>query len=256
MSRSEWARDVAEVVDAPHAFALLADPLRYLAPFLDGPSHRRKPPSRELPSNDQLRHYIKRLRSSEGAAARRYLLRRGISRDVIRQARIGWNRTCLVFPLRRRGELVNVKLRQPRNGAQMRGWPGLRADDGAFPLYPEPEQEQGWTLLVEGELDALRARSEGLPATSVTLGASAWREEWSTELKGLRVVVCFDVGAEASARRAVAHLQRAGIKATRFDLRRLGMTEKNSDLSDYLNGGGSAGALKRSIRRARKEATR
>jgi hypothetical protein len=40
-------------------------------------------------------------------------------------------------------------------------------------------------------------------------------------------------------------LKAAGVQARAFDLRRLGLTERNADLSNYLDGGGSVAKLRR-----------
>lgn len=86
------------------------------------------------------------------------------------------------------------KTRQPGDGQQMRAVAGAGRP---WPIYlGDWEPEEDWWLLTGGELDALRARSAGLPAVSMPLGVSNWRDEWADALRGRRVVVCFDVGEE------------------------------------------------------------
>ena len=226
---------------------LLDDLASHLAPFFIGAAHSRVP-AEPLPSAAMLVGHSERLWATPAHVA--YLLeRRGLSKRVVQEAGIGSDGRRLLFPIYRRDKLVNVKRRFPRDGAQMRAWPGLHAVDGAFPLYLEPGDDES-VVVCEGELDALRLRSAGVPAVAVTLGAGTWRDEWTSVLEGRRVAVCFDVGAEASARRVVERLRSAGISARRLDLRGLGLRRHGADVSDYLNGGGSARALRRQGRRA------
>lgn len=196
-----------------------------------------------LPTASKVRFCSELLPGSEGE---RWLAeRRGIPLNVAEAARVGWDGRRLIFPMFRRGEVVAAKWRLARDGAQMRAWSG---EGRRWPLYPEPEP--GWwsVLLVAGELDALRARAAGLPACSVTLGAGYWSDAWTEALRGRRVVVCFDNNEAEQARERVAALKAVGIRARRLDLRDLGLTESKGDLSDYLNGGGSAAKLRRAMR--------
>lgn len=248
---------VAEIDDCPSGSHLLADPLRYLMPYLNDGRRIRKAVDIPLPTSAAIARWQSRLwAKDEGPrAARRFLRKRGISNEVIRDAKIGWDgdRQVLVFPMYRKGELVAVQTRVPRKGYKMRNWEGKGRP---WPLCPEPRP--GGTLLCEGVPDALRAISAGLNATSVTLGAGTWRAEWAEDLAGRRVTVCFDVGAEVQAQRAVRRLREAGGWARRLDLRKLGVTggKDDNDLSDYLNNGGSVAALRRAAsgRRREKEA--
>jgi hypothetical protein len=182
---------------------------------------------------------------------------RGIAETVIRDNRIGWNidRRALWFPMYdAAGELVAFKWRFPRDGAQMRSWPG---GGRRWPLYPplRPAREVGrGVLVVAGELDALRARSEGLHAVSVTTGAGTWLDRWTVELAGRRVVVCFDNQPEEcrAARNIVRRLRAAGVAACRLDLARdVGFGQHKGDLSGYFASGGTADALRRAAARYR-----
>jgi hypothetical protein len=174
-----------------------------------------------------------------------------VSLDVIRAERIGFDRDRgrLIFPMYERGELVAAKWREPHTGAQMRSWAG---EGRAWPLYPRPDPRAGWLLLVAGELDALAARSAGLSASSVTLGAGYWRGTWTDALRGLRVVVAFDNNEREQARERVAALRAAGVSATRLSLRALGLDTAKGDVTDYLRAGGDPARLRprRVVRRS------
>ena len=179
-----------------------------------------------------------------------YLAGRGVSKRELQNNWIGWDGERLTFPMFDAArELVAFKTRLPKPGAQMRSWPG---NGRPWPLYPAVDRRRGWALLVAGEFDALVACSAGLPASSVTLGAGykgdRW-DEWTTELGGLRVVVCFDNNEQDQARERAAALREAGIRARRLDLRDLGLTTPKGDVSDYLAGGGEPARLRGSRRR-------
>lgn len=178
--------------------------------------------------------------------------RRGISRKVIEQARIGWDvgRRVLTFPMYHGGELVAYKTRGLWAGAQM---VNCKGHGRPWPLYPavrDVADHRGWVLLVAGELDALKARTAYLPGVSVTLGAGAWRDSWTEELRPYPVVVCFDNNERRQALNLVGELRRAGVQASRLDLRVLGLRTEKGDLSDYLNAGGSPGEFAEQRRRA------
>lgn len=213
-------------------------------PLLLGPplTPQLRPNNREveaLPSPAWFRRCAVRLRRSPAPLAWLQTDRR-VSLAALRLAGVGWNGERLLFPMRYQGELVAFKTRAPRSGAQMICCPG---SGRPWPLYPRVPREEGWVLLVEGELDALCGLSHGLPVCSITLGVGTWRYDWMHELRGLRVAVCFDNDAQRWAMKRIAALQAVGIDACRVRLpRRLG---PKGDLSDYLRQGGDPEHLRR-----------
>jgi hypothetical protein len=238
----EWLRAVAEVVGAPSGGHILANPPAWLP---ESSSTARVSVSGPLPDSARFDGYGDRLLGPDGREARGWLIERGISLHVIRAVGLGWNGSELVFPLRESdGELVNAKLRRPSAGAQMVCWPHRTGDD-CFPLFPSPAGLPR-VLLCEGELDALAAMSVGIPACSVTTGVKKWRGRWEHDLAGRRVAVCFDVGAERWARRAVDKLTGA---AEQVWVVRLPGGE-GDDVTDYLRDH-SATELRKLIGRAR-----
>jgi len=203
-----------------------------------------------LPTSATVAGWHRRLLGPDGREARRYLAGRGVSLDVIRSARLGWNGTCLTFPMFEAVglDLAGFKTRLPKDGAQMKA---IAGSGRPWPLYPPVRRDDGWALLAAGELDALAVRSAGVPASSVTLGAGYWRDEWTGELRGLRVVVCFDNNEQRQARERVAALRAAGIDARRLDLRDLGLGTPKGDLSDYILGGCDPARLRTRVVRRR-----
>jgi hypothetical protein len=95
-------------------------------------------------------------------------------------------------------------------------------------LFPPPEliadhelDPERTVWLVEGEPDAIRLWTLGLPAVGVP-GAQNWRDEWAGRFTGRhwRVAVCFDCdqAGRDGARRAAAAIVRAGGDARLVDL--------------------------------------
>jgi hypothetical protein len=206
---------------------------------------RRRREADDLPTPRKLKWWWEALEDSPGAA---YLASRGIPFEVAESARVGWDGRALWFPMYRRGEIVAAKHRAPRDGAKMLA---LTGSGRPWPLYPEVEPGWWTVLVVAGELDALRGRAAGLPACSVTLGASKdarWRDEWTNDLHGRRVVICLDNNEQDKAREWTAHLNSVGVRARRLDLRDLGLTDEKGDLTDYLNGGGTAAEIRAAMR--------
>lgn len=239
---------VALGLDAGSPKAQIAAAIRRLG----RPASRRDEP---LPSAQQLRWWREELWSKHGAEACEWLVRdRLVSLDVVRAAKLGWDRSKarVVFPMYSGSALVGAKWRKLGSGPgiQMRSWAG---EGREWPLYPAPKGRS--VLLVAGELDALAARSAGLPATSVTLGAGHWEDRWTRELRGRRVVVCFDVNETEQARQRIAALRDAGISARRLDLASLGVDKPKGDVTDYLRAGGDATRLRpRQVTRRQKTA--
>jgi hypothetical protein len=222
---------------------LLSDPRPALI-AAGGKGRRQDDSAPRRPSLGQIGGWHSRLMEQQNARVLDYLLGRGVSLEVVQRCRIGWDGRYLTFPMRGRF----LKRREPRDGAQMLNLPGK---DRPWPLYPRVPRDKGWALLVAGELDALCALSAGLPAVSVTLGASAWRDAWTDELCGLSVVVCFDNNEHDLAARRVRELRAAGVNACGRDLRALGLDKPKGDLSDYLNAGGDPDRLVPPGRRTR-----
>ena len=227
------------------AFLLLEDP-RPFVKMLPSSGRRTLAAGKVagLPSEAEFAGWARRL-LAEPEPLRWLRDERVVSLDVIEEQGIGWDGERLTFPMfGADGALVAAKHRKARNGAQMRSWPG---GGRAWPLYGSARvrvPDDDWRLIVAGELDALAGRSAGLPACSGTIGAGTWKDEWTAQLRGLRVVVCFDNNESRIGREMTDRLVAAGVDATRFDLRRLGLRTRTGDLSDYLRAGGSAPALR------------
>ncbi len=253
LSGGEYLRELGAHVGATGA-QLLDDPGEYLEMYrLE--SYCGPPPP--LPGPKWVRRWA--VNTHREPAPLEYLLgERGLSAQVVRAARIGWAPTwnfeagawcgpeALFLPMYRDGRLVAFKTRRLDGDLMKPAGSGV----WDWPLWPEPQRQRrrAWTWLVEGEWDALRLLSEDIPATSVTGGKDQWRDEWAEQLRGLRVHVMFDVGAEAEALERVRTLRAAGVWAKHEPATALGLTKHNADVSDYLNAGGDVDALRRRAR--------
>ena len=216
-----------------------------------GPTRRAKENVEPPPTPATLAGWHARLLAAEAPLS--YLDGRGVTLDVIRANEIGWDGKSIVLPMRDgRGKLVALKRRAPKPGAKTLSPAGRGRP---WPLYPAVPK-RGWVLLLAGEFDALAARSVGLPGVSVTLGAGHWRDDWTADLRGRQVVVCFDNNEQGQAEVCVRRLRRAGINAQRLDLRSLGLDTPKGDLNDYLTGGGDPVKVRprRIVRRKRSAA--
>ncbi len=96
------------------------------------------------------------------------------------------------------GKLLHQTLRfEPKHFSQRRpdgagGWINNLADTRRV-LYKLPEiLEERTVYLVEGEKDADRLWSLGIPATTSAMGAKNWREEYAVSLTGTQVVILPD----------------------------------------------------------------
>ncbi len=254
ISRKEYLELLADAVGASSIEELMEDPERFLVPFSIRirPKFGYRAPA-ALPSLQQIAEWQEALYSSRGREALDWLKDvRGIKESVLRRFAVGWDGEAITFPLHRGKRVVNLKRRVPGPGFNMRSLPGHTAARGAFPLYGAVGNRD-WVLLVEGELDCLRARSAGLPAVGVTLGAGVFRAEWAEGFASTFCAVCFDLDAQAQALRAVESINnhRSGCGAVRLDLATLGLDGEKSDLSDFFTHGGTPRDIRRAVRKLR-----
>ena len=119
---------------------------------------------------------------------------RGWTPEAMTALGLGFDGQRIIFPTRNArlalvGLLRYVPVPASRNGARK-----MLADaQSVRELFPAPESfEAGETVyVVEGEPDAVAARSLGLAAVGVP-GAKSWRPEWGPRFAGLHVVIVPD----------------------------------------------------------------
>lgn len=243
----EWLRELAKAVGAPGGGVLLQEPLAYLDGYLEAEARTDREPD-PLPTDASIHGRASRLFTVQEPLD--YLLRkRRLTEATIREHEIGWDGSAFTFPIRdAQGELVNLVRRPlPTEEPKYRGLRGRNRHNGGIQLYPDVPPS-GPVLLVEGLLDALLGRQYGLPTVTSSQGVNTLLDEWLPLFEGRRVAVMFDVGAEKVMRKHVETLRAAGGEAWPVRLRLI-LPKGKSDLSDYLNGGGTKQDLKELIER-------
>lgn len=158
---------------------------------------------------------------------------RGISDEVIAEFKLGWDSDRVWIPIRDTdGAIVNVRKWKPqaKRDKVIPFGPGYNRPR----LFPQPITSE-WVLLVEGEMDCLTARSLGLPAHTGTGGADTWPSEFTKELAGKRVVVCYDTDPSGKKGAAAVAARLAG-KAAQVQVLTLPLsgTSDQKDLTDWV----------------------
>jgi hypothetical protein len=237
-----WLPEVAELVGFTQT-EILDNPLRCLSGQLDAEISSDRPEAR-LPTLEALALKQRCLWKCQSALT--YLrAERCLTDKTIREYKIGWDTDppAFTFPIiDGRGLLVNV-VRRPLPSQQPKyiAMHGRNRHNGGVQLYPNVPTERTW-LLVEGLLDALVGRQGRLPTVTSTHGVSTFLDDWLPLVKGKRVAVMYDVGAEQVTRHRVEQLRAAGATAWAVDLSSL-LGEAGKDLTDYVSLGGTRDEL-------------
>jgi hypothetical protein len=248
-----YVRELAVLTGAPGGGAILSDPLRWLAPWLDEHTSSGKEDD-ELPSEASCAGWQSRLLAD---TALDYLEdERRLTRDTIIEFGIGWDGEAFTFPVRdEQGNIVQLVRKRWPDPWVIRGKrvPYMVLKGHGAQLYPRPLPARGW-LLLGGTLDAILGRQHGLPTVTSICGTS-FPEKWEPLVRGRKVFVCYDVGEETTMDGRVHQLRAAGAEAWPVRLNRLLRRGRGKDLSDALIGGYTAQDIIRLInseyRRAR-----
>lgn len=174
--------------------------------------------------------------------------KRGLSKATIEEFQLGYEIRSgrYTIPIRdEHGMLVNVRRYKPDADASQKllNLTGHGSPPRLYPIHLLKDNET--VMVVEGELDALIAIQNGLPAVSGTGGAGRWT--WAKEFTGKRVFVSYDndkegrIGAKKVARSLSAHA------ASVFVMDPLLPDVEKSDITDYFLAGGTADALRQRI---------
>lgn len=151
-----------------------------------------------LPSAAKVEAWHQRLMNDEGVFQewRELLAARGISRDTLREHRIGGDARRITIPVYVDGELKNVRYYSPDHKPKFTVVPG----NSTAWLYPHDEfvlnlGDDEPIVVVEGEWDALLLRQRGYHAVTTCTGAGGMPsviEEHIDLFSGRRVVVWTD----------------------------------------------------------------
>lgn len=190
-------------------------------------------PPRLAVTEKDVAHWHDALMGSEKLLARLDELR-GWTPQALVELELGFDGERVTFPYRDSDHRLVGLGRYHPNPKRRADGPKLKADAGSRrQLFPAPERVAGDLWLVEGEPDAVRLNSIGLPTVGVP-GVKGWRPEWAERFRERRLVVCFDcdrAGREAAGG-VVADLARtaAGVRLLDLDPAR----EDGFDVSDFL----------------------
>lgn len=159
---------------------------------------------------------------------------RGLTLATIDAFQVGYDeqRHRYVLPVRDAdGRLVNFRRYDNQSSPKMKNAFG----HGTPPrLYPEENLAFDRVVVCEGEWDALLTTQHGFPAVTGTHGAGTWRKEWSKQLEGKDVYVCYDNDQEGrtGAKRAARALRSS---ARSVYIVRLPVEEDGGDLTDWFH---------------------
>lgn len=171
---------------------------------------------------------------------------RGLTDKIINRYQIGFcakhpnypkdRHERLTIPTRKNGGVINIRfhaLGEVEDGGR-KSLPYRSGLPEATSLFPEDQLENNVIHLVEGELDALCAISNGLSAITVTGGAGSWKNEWTPlfKRKKVRTIYDCDTAGREGARKVAATLSSIADEVKLIDL---GLKDKE-DLTDWFVG--------------------
>lgn len=161
---------------------------------------------------------------------------RGINEDTMQKFAIGWDQAGQAFSLPvylDNGDLFNVRMYRPNAPSDKKIW-WLRRNSSQVPLYPVSAlRKDKWAVLCEGEMDALLATQNGLPAVSGTAGAGTWHVDWSESFRDMDVFIAYDrdSAGEKGARQVAEHLEPF---ANSIYIVTIPINKKGADVSDFF----------------------
>lgn len=109
---------------------------------------------------------------------------------TIEEFELGWNGKEVTIPIRRDGQLLNVRRYTPN--AKQNKVQGVSGFNTAR-LWPVEKLDEPTVYLFEGEKDCMLANQLGLPSATVTSGAGVFHDEWRKYFMGKNVVICYDI---------------------------------------------------------------
>lgn len=180
---------------------------------------------------------------------------RGISKEFLIKAKIGWNGTRFTIPIQNeKGNYVNVRQYSNDKISKFKfvnyTGPNKERGFGKNRLYPLHALEGNDPILIcEGEFDCLVARERGFNCITATGGASNWDARWNELFKGRDVIICYDndsagdAGAVTVAQNLIQHTKRIKIAHIPID-------QKGADITDFFKAGNTVEEFKAVLDRA------
>lgn len=162
------------------------------------------------------------------------LTQRGITVDTIKRFKLGFDSDRFWIPIADKdGQWVNVRKYKP--GAKRDKIVAFAPGYNRPRLFPAENLSEDTIVVFEGETDALLANQLGLPAITTTGGADVWLPEFSAELKGKLVYLCYDAdaagvkGSNTAAQKLLAHARE--VRLVRLPL---SGTSEDKDFTDWV----------------------
>jgi len=174
------------------------------------------------------------------------LYNRGITDEMIRKYRLGFNGHRITIPIRNESDLV-VNIR-----AYLPGAPGSKKmqnkrGHGQARLFPISQLSYDTVIICGGELKAIATAERmnekyGIGAISTTSGEGNWEDSFTPKFENKKVLVCLDVDktGQKSAESLCARLKRTVKSIHKLDLPLSIDSYPHGDINDYF------GAEKRS----------
>ena len=150
--------------------------------------------------------------------------------QTIEDFELGWDGKRVTIPIRRDGQLVNVRQYSPKGKLKMTG---VREFNKAC-LWPLENLEHATVYLFEGEKDCMLANQLGVPSATVTGGAGTFKHEWRKYFVGKNVVICYDIdkAGEEGAQKVATVLTGSALS---IRIIQLPITSpSNGDFTDYI----------------------
>lgn len=125
-----------------------------------------------------------------------WLLARGISAEVMREYELGWDNGHLSIPVH--DESGTILFHKYRRDPDVTEGPKYRYQKGAtsalygLKSYNSYSSAANYVVICEGELDALRLISAGIPAVTSTGGARTFNDSWKEWFDNKVVYICLD----------------------------------------------------------------
>lgn len=166
----------------------------------------------------------------KGQSILAWLLDRGLTNKIMREAGLRWNGTHIVIPIRdEHGNMLFNKYR--RDPERFTGAKYVYETGATAQLYGIEDLSIAQKVIIcEGEFDALLLRSKGFFSYSSTGGAGTFFEEWCPLFANKEVTVIFDndaAGAQGSYRicRMIPHARYVRLPSS---------VGEHGDITDYF----------------------
>ena len=177
-----------------------------------------------------------------------FMKERGLSLEIIKRFKIGYDGDYFMTPIYLRDVLVNIKFYKlgkaklkhysyyKKKKIKVKGEEKeIKIGYGDRKLFPYENMFKGDDIFIfEGEMDCLNAITHGLNAVTSTTGASSFNQYWGNLFAGKNVYICYDIdiAGQNGAEKTAMCLREY---AKKIQIINLPIAEpKNGDFTDYM----------------------